>query len=111
MAWKKSTRTQATGGNLVSREPAGGRTPDRWLDYTHSTGLQSLATEARLSRLASWLLQAEQEAAGNGPAYGLRLPGRSLACGNGPHHLRSCLDALATWSSSGTAPAPAEGVA
>lgn len=115
VAWKKSTRALATGGNLVSREPAGGRTPDRWLDYAHSPGLQHLAAEARLSRLTSWLLQAEQDASGNGPAYGLRLPGLSLSCGNGPHHLRQCLDALATWAppgaAQGQAPEPARGPA
>lgn len=98
VAWKKSSRTLATGGSLVSREPAGGRTPDRWLDYEFSPGLQGLDAEARLSRLASWLLEAEQEAARNGPAYGLRLPGQSQACGSGAHHLRQCMDTLATWS-------------
>jgi len=98
VAWRKSSRALATGGNLVSREPAGGRTPDRWLDYEHSPGLQGLAVEARLSRLASWLIRAEQDAAAGGPAYGLRLPGVSLPCSHGPHHLRDCLDALALWA-------------
>lgn len=100
VAWKKSTRTLATGGQLVSREPAGGRTPERWLDHDLSPGLQQLPPEARLSRLASWLVQAEQDAASNGPAYGLRLPGQSLPCGHGAQHLRLCLDALATWQPS-----------
>ena len=97
VAWKKSTRTLATGGRLVSREPAGGRTPERWLDLEFSPGLEHLTPEARLSRLASWLVQAEQEAASHGPAYGLRMPGQSLPCGRGAHHLRLCLDALAMW--------------
>ncbi|MBH1986939.1 MAG: DUF58 domain-containing protein, partial [Burkholderiales bacterium] len=52
----------------------------------------------RLSRLASWLIAAEQEAAGQGRPYGLRLPGRELACNSGPTHLKACLDSLATWS-------------
>jgi len=111
VAWKKSTRALATGGNLVSREPASGRTPDRWLDYEHSPGLQSLASEARLSRLAAWLLQAEEDAAANGPTYGLRLPGLMLSCGKGPHHLRQCLNALATWAPNGTARSAGRGAA
>ncbi len=100
VAWKKSSRAIANGSNLVSREPTGGRSPDRWLDYELSPGLKNLALEARLSRLASWVVQAEQEASRNGPVYGLRLPGVSVPCGNGPHHVRHCLDALATWAPS-----------
>jgi uncharacterized protein (DUF58 family) len=100
VAWKKSSRALVNGGNLVSREPAGGRTSDLWLDYDLSPGMQGLHSEARLSRLASWLIHAEQEASGKGPAYGLRLPSMATSCGNGPHHLRHCLDALATWTPS-----------
>lgn len=109
VAWKKSTRTLATGGNLVSREPSGGRTPDRWLDHDLSPGLQHLPSEARLSRLASWLVQAEQEADSSGGAYGLRLPGQTWPCGRGPHHLRQCLDALAMWQPPGDTNVPTGG--
>jgi len=56
-----------------------------------------MGAEQRLSRLASWLLIAEQESAALGRAYGLRLPGQVIACGQGPAHLRHCLDTLATW--------------
>jgi uncharacterized protein (DUF58 family) len=101
VAWKKSTRALANGGQLVSREPAGGRSPDRWLDYDLSPSLHSLGAEARLSRLASWLLQAEADLSSHGPAYGLRLPGLTLSCGGGAHHLRQCLDALAAWAPPG----------
>ncbi|MCH8179652.1 MAG: DUF58 domain-containing protein [Proteobacteria bacterium] len=98
VSWKKSSRTLATSGTLVSREPTGGSAPERWLDYDLSPGLQGLPLEARLSRLASWLVQAEQDATLSGTAYGLRLPGDTLGCGCGTHHLRRCLDTLATWS-------------
>lgn len=98
IAWKKSSLTLATGAGLVTREPASSRAPDRWLDLEHSQGLGGLDTEQRLSRLASWLLVAEQEAAALGRPYGLKLPGQVISCGLGPAHLRHCLDTLATWS-------------
>lgn len=103
IAWKKSSLTLATGAGLVMREPASSRAPDLWLDLEHSQGLGGLDTEQRLSRLASWLVAAEQEAAAMGRAYGLKLPGQVIACGQGPAHLRHCLDTLATWP--GGAPA------
>lgn len=99
IAWKKSSLTLATGVGLITREPASSRAPDRWLDLEHSPGLGGLNTEQRLSRLATWLVAAEQEAATLGRAYGLRLPGQVTACDSGPAHLRACLDALATWPS------------
>jgi len=101
IAWKKSSHALASGTGLVSREPAQGHSPDLWLDFEQSPGMSGLDAEARLSRLASWLIQAEQQASSQGPIYGLRLPGVSLSCGAGPHHLRHCLDTLATWAPSG----------
>ena len=97
IAWKKSSLTLAAGAGLITREPASSRAPDRWLDLEETPGLSGLGTEQRLSRLASWLLAAEQEAATTGQAYGLRLPGQTVACGLGASHLRQCLDALAMW--------------
>jgi uncharacterized protein (DUF58 family) len=99
IAWKKSSHALASGTGLISREPAQGQAPDLWLDYEHSPALQGLGTEARLSRLASWLIQAEQQSAAQGPLYGLRLPGSVIPCGAGSHHLRHCLDTLAIWAS------------
>ena len=98
IAWKKSSHALASGTGLVSREPAHGYSPDLWLDFDQSPGMQSLATEDRLSRLATWLLQAEQAASTQGPMYGLRLPGVSVTCASGAGHLRHCLDTLAIWS-------------
>ena len=48
-------------------------------------------TEARLSRLCAWVLQADRI----GARYGLRLPGREIAPDEGPNHRQRCLEALA----------------
>lgn len=97
IAWKKSSHGLASGTGLVSREPATGRAADLLLDFDLSAGLHGLGTEAKLSRLATWLYQAEAQAQAHGPLYGLRLPGQSVACAAGSQHLRHCLDALALW--------------
>lgn len=97
IAWKKSSHAIASGTGLVSRTSEQGRSPDLWLDYEHSPGLLGLEAEARLSRLATWLVQAESSMEGDGNTYGLRLPGQTIACGRGAAHLRECLDALAVW--------------
>lgn len=94
IAWKKSSHALASGTGLISREAAAGRTPDLWLDWERSPGLQGLSAEARLSRLASWVILADQQ---TGLAYGLKLPGQTLECAQGSAHLRACLDALALW--------------
>ena len=53
--------------------------------------LHALAPEARLSRLAAWVLAAE----GSGLPYGLRLGALSIAPGLGASHRDACLRALA----------------
>jgi uncharacterized protein (DUF58 family) len=111
IAWKKSSHALASGTGLVSREPAQGGAPDLWLDYEKTPCMQGLDSEARLSRLATWLIQAEQQAGAQGPAYGLRLPGHSTTCAAGHHHLRHCLDTLATWGKADDATGKAEGSA
>lgn len=102
IAWKKSSHALASGAGLVSREPVQGHSPDLWLDFEQSPGMVGLDAQARLSRLTSWLIQAEQDASARGPMYGLRLPGVSIDCNAGAHHLRHCLDTLALWSPSPT---------
>ncbi|MEQ1438791.1 DUF58 domain-containing protein [Fontimonas sp. SYSU GA230001] len=59
-----------------------------WLDWS---ALGHLDTEARLSQLTRWVLDAE---AGR-RAYGLRLPGTVIAPGRGDAHRFRCLKALA----------------
>lgn len=97
VAWKKSTHALAAGGELVSREPQRHHSPDLWLDLEHSPGLGALGHEARLSRLATWLLQAETAAQEGGALYGLILGSWRIEPAQGPVHLQACLDALARW--------------
>ena len=87
VVWKKVAKT----GTLVSRETAAGGTRELWLDWQSSAGGD---TEQRLSRLAGWVLLAEQ----SGLSYGLRLPGRELAPGHGDGHKRAALEMLALWN-------------
>jgi uncharacterized protein (DUF58 family) len=51
----------------------------------------SLTTEARLSRLTRWVLDADAVEA----RYGLRLPDSMIFTGSGPQHREHCLTALA----------------
>lgn len=86
VAWKKVART----GELVSREGRESARRELWLDWTAA---RQPDTEARLSRLAAWVLLAERQ----GLAYGLRLPGLELPPANGAPHRHATLSALATW--------------
>jgi uncharacterized protein (DUF58 family) len=48
-------------------------------------------TEARISRLTRWVLEADAA----GMAYGLRLPSTVIAPASGATHRTQCLEALA----------------
>ncbi|HUP92800.1 MAG TPA: DUF58 domain-containing protein [Solimonas sp.] len=61
-----------------------------WLDWAL---LPDLDTEARLSQLTRWALDAELQ----GRNYGLRLPGLTIAPHHGEHHQQECLKALALY--------------
>jgi uncharacterized protein (DUF58 family) len=87
IVWKKV----AKGGDLVSRDHTASVQRELWLDWQQAT---AQGTEARLSRLAAWVLAADAA----GLAHGLRLPGIELAPGQGLAHRRASLDALALWS-------------
>jgi uncharacterized protein (DUF58 family) len=84
VVWKKVARS----GEMVSRETAGTATRQLWLDYAETPGASA---EQRLSRLAAWVQRADRE----GLDTGLRLPGQTLALGQGELHRRAALDALA----------------
>lgn len=61
-----------------------------WLDWDF---LPQLDTEARLSQLTRWVLEAEGEVR----AYGLRIPGTVIAPARGEVHQHQCLRALALY--------------
>jgi uncharacterized protein (DUF58 family) len=86
VVWKKAART----GELISRETAGAVQREMWLQWSQAPGLE---TEARLSRLAAWIVAAD--AAGH--LWGLRMPGTELPPDNGPAHRHAALQALAAW--------------
>jgi uncharacterized protein (DUF58 family) len=86
VVWKKAART----GELISRETAGAVQREMMLRWQQAQGLEA---EARLSRLAAWILAAD--AAGH--SWGLSLPGTELAPANGAAHRHAALQALATW--------------
>lgn len=87
LAWKAMARTG--GDTLLVREYEGGSGGELMLDW-HALPA-GLDTEARLSRLARWVVDAEA----SGLHYGLRLPGTELPLDAGPAHRAACLEALA----------------
>jgi uncharacterized protein (DUF58 family) len=87
VAWKSAARNE----NMLTKQFAGEAVAELWLllsDLPTSLGL-----EARLSRLAGWVLAAER----SGAHYGLRLPGTELAPARGDAHRSACLEALALY--------------
>jgi uncharacterized protein (DUF58 family) len=87
LAWKAMARTG--GDALLVREFEGGSGGQLMLDWNRLPG--SLDVEARISRLARWIVDAELE----GLRYGLSLPGTVLQLDAGPAHRAACLEALA----------------
>ena len=82
--WKKAAKSD----DLVSRDNQQAQRLELWLDEARC-GLPE--REARLSRLAAWVLQADKL----GIDYGLRLAGVQIAPGTGEAHRRRCLEVLA----------------
>lgn len=84
IAWKPSARH----GALLVREHERREGAEIVLDWRE---LASLPIEARISRLARWVDEAERR----NRRYRLRLPGESLGPAQGPAHRHACLRALA----------------
>lgn len=84
VAWKAAAR----GEDLLTKQFTGRAESQLWLDWDALAGLD---TEARLSRLTRWVLDAEAAALN----YGLRLPDITLDPGHGDAHCGRCLEALA----------------
>jgi len=92
VAWKSVARSDtqhALGSAMLTKQFAGEAATELWLDYAALP--PALGMEARLSRLAGWVIAAER----GGASYGLRLPGREVAPGRGDRHRAACLEALA----------------
>lgn len=92
IAWRQLAR----GGPLATKHFESEAGSERWLDWDDCPA--SLGTEARLSRLCAWALQADQ----SGQDWGIRLPGKSIGPARGPAHLNDALRALALHGSNRT---------
>ncbi len=87
VAWKAVARNDA----MLTKQFSGDASAELWLDWA----LMPLAldTEAKLSRLAGWILAAEAQ----GLRYALRLPGTEIQPGHGEPHRTNCLATLALY--------------
>ncbi|MHB9101371.1 MAG: DUF58 domain-containing protein [Sulfuricella sp.] len=90
VAWKAMAQRRG----MLTKQFSGQARPELWLDWDDLAGMD---TEARLSRLCRWVLDAQNA----GLSYGLRIPGSIIAPGNGETHQRSCLEALALFGIKG----------
>jgi len=85
VAWKAVARSES----MFTKQFAGESAAELRLDFDRMP--PGMDTEARLSRLCGWVLEAERE----GAVYGLRLPGAEIPPGRGEEHRAACLAALA----------------
>ena len=85
IAWKAAGRESV----LLTKHFAGRGAAEMWLEWDDVPA--TLGLEARLSRLARWVVLAESA----GIAYGLRIPGSELRPGLGDAHRDACLTKLA----------------
>lgn len=85
IAWKAAARGDA----LLTKQFSGRAASELWLDWAVTP--DTLSTEARLSRLARWVLDAHSSAL----SFGLRLPGITLPPAPGHAQRELCLEALA----------------
>lgn len=94
VAWKALARD----GRLLTKQFSGRSGHRLWLDWMLVP--RGLDDEARLSRLARWVLAAES----GGHSYGLRLPDREVEPGQGRVQRDACLEALALYRRPGRTP-------
>lgn len=93
IAWKAVARGQA----MLTKIFTGRASSELWFDWGELP--PELDTEARLSRLARWVLLAHE----NALIYGLRLPGLEVPLGEGDAQRENCLTQLALYESEHTA--------
>jgi uncharacterized protein (DUF58 family) len=87
IAWKAIARSGSD--TLLSKDFDGGARGERLLDW-HALPTH-LDVEARISRLARWVIDAEA----SGGKWSLQLPGEQIEPDGGPGHRQRCLEALA----------------
>jgi len=87
VAWKSSARSEL----LLTKLFAGRTASELWFDWDSLPA--GMLTEARLSRLARWVVLAEER----GLSYGLALPGIKVPLGEGFPHRDRCLKELALY--------------
>ena len=85
VAWKASARSEALLTKLFSARASS----ELWFDWDRLP--RGMHAEARLSRLARWVMLAEER----GLHYGLKLPETSVPLGEGFPHRERCLKELA----------------
>jgi uncharacterized protein (DUF58 family) len=90
IAWKAYARGQG----LHTKQYAGTDVVSHVFDWDSLPGLD---TETRLAQLCRWILDAHER----GEAFGLRLPGVTLATNVGVAHKEQCLNALALFEGTG----------
>lgn len=82
--WKALAKRQG----LLSKQFGAESRPQWWFDWRNLTALD---TEARLSQLTRWIIDAQK----NSLTYGLWIPGAEVAPANDPQHQHHCLRLLA----------------
>ena len=92
LAWKHIARVDLdAGGSLITKQFSGGSASDVLLDF--SSLPSNLDVELRLSRMTSWVLQADA----TGLAYAFRLGAIEYPAAIGAAHQIDCLSALALY--------------
>ncbi len=82
--WKAAAHSD----ELLTKRFADNESNELWFEWE---ALTMLETEARLSQLCRWVVDAQQ----SGLNYGLRLPHTTIPMGQGDEHQHRCLEALA----------------
>jgi uncharacterized protein (DUF58 family) len=90
LAWKVMARSASD--EPLTKSFEGGSGGELLLDWRSLPA--AMDTEAKLSRLTRWVLQAELA----GQRFALALPGLDIDIDNGAAHRATCLEALATFS-------------
>jgi uncharacterized protein (DUF58 family) len=86
IAWKAVAQEKG----LLTKQFSGESGGEVWLDFS---ALEGLDTEARLSRLTRWVLDADKAQL----HYGLRLPNKNTGLAHGAEHRARCLETLALY--------------